>query len=278
MNAFYEHHQDSISFHYRCFDRMLLNATIQPFQQPERVMGFFWSYRQIYPVSRQVLRDIATQYHHWVQYCSRQSGAPILDAPEEERREHFVTPYYRGAQPDQIVAILKAREPARILVSIGKSATEQGHLLYKRRWVDQYNFYIHDRAWGRMFVRLCPYFPFPARVYLNQHYWLAQPLRSGASVSSPAPTLSYAVVTPSSFSNWPIPCNLRTSPAAPRNGSLTGSPSLPPANGARPGSNTVCSSLRSSTVTTSSSGVGLPWTVGESVSSMPIDASATPIH
>jgi hypothetical protein len=176
MNAFYEHHQDTIRFHYRCFDRMLLNAAIQPFQQPERVMGFFWSYRQLYPVSRQVFRDIATQYHNWVQYCSRKSGAPILDAPEEEKREHFLTPYFRGAKPDQIVAILKAREPARILVSIGKSATEQGHLLYKRRWVDQYNFYIHDRAWGRMFVRICPYFPFPARVYLNQHYWLAQHL------------------------------------------------------------------------------------------------------
>jgi len=34
MNAFYEHHQDSIAFHYRCFDRILLNAVIQPFQQP----------------------------------------------------------------------------------------------------------------------------------------------------------------------------------------------------------------------------------------------------
>jgi hypothetical protein len=176
MNAFYQHHQDNIRFHYRCFDRMLLNATIQPFQQPERVMGFFWSYRQLYPVSRQVLRDIAAQYHNWVQGCARKSGAPILDAPEEERREQFVTPYYRRAQPDQIVAILKAREPARILVSIGKSASEQGHLLYKKRWVDQYNFYIYDRAWGRMFVRICPYFPFPARVYFNQHYWLAQRL------------------------------------------------------------------------------------------------------
>ena len=174
MNAFYQHHKNSISFHYRCFDRLLLNAAIQPFQQPERVMGFFWSYRQLYPVSRQVLRDIATQYHNWVPNCSRKSGAPILEAPEEEKREHFVTPYFRGAQSDRIVVILKAREPARILVSIGKQATEQGHLEYKKRWVDQYNFYIHDRAWGRMFVRICPYFPFPARVYLNQHYWLAQ--------------------------------------------------------------------------------------------------------
>jgi len=176
MNAFDQHHKHNIAFHYRCFDRLLLNATIQPFQQPERVMGFFWSYRQLYPVSRQVLRDIATEYHHWAQGCARKSGAPILGAPEHERREHLVTPYFQGAQPDQIVAILKAREPARILVSIGKSATEQGHLLYKSRWVDQYNFYIYDRAWGRMFVRICPYFPFPARVYLNQHYWLAQRL------------------------------------------------------------------------------------------------------
>jgi hypothetical protein len=32
MNAFYEHHKDNISFGYRCFDRLLLNGLIQPFQ------------------------------------------------------------------------------------------------------------------------------------------------------------------------------------------------------------------------------------------------------
>src|SRR5256885_836244 len=51
MNAFYEHHKDSIEFGYRCFDRLLLNGLIQPFQQPERVVGFFNTYRQQYPVS-----------------------------------------------------------------------------------------------------------------------------------------------------------------------------------------------------------------------------------
>ena len=35
MNSFYEHHKDSIRFHYRCFERILLNGLIQPFQQPE---------------------------------------------------------------------------------------------------------------------------------------------------------------------------------------------------------------------------------------------------
>src|SRR5437870_12165821 len=35
MNAFYEHHQHNIAFHYRCFDRML-NAAIQPFSNQTR--------------------------------------------------------------------------------------------------------------------------------------------------------------------------------------------------------------------------------------------------
>ena len=31
MNAFYEHHKDSIRFGYRCFDRILLNGTAQQY-------------------------------------------------------------------------------------------------------------------------------------------------------------------------------------------------------------------------------------------------------
>jgi hypothetical protein len=40
MNAFYEHHGDSIRFGYRCFDRILLKGLIHSFQQPKRVVGF----------------------------------------------------------------------------------------------------------------------------------------------------------------------------------------------------------------------------------------------
>jgi hypothetical protein len=61
MNSFFEHHKDSIRWHYRCFDCILLNGLIQPFQQPERVVGFFNTYRQIYSVTRSTLRDIANQ-------------------------------------------------------------------------------------------------------------------------------------------------------------------------------------------------------------------------
>jgi hypothetical protein len=176
MNAFVEHHKDSIRFGYRCFDRILLNGLIQPFQQPERVVGFFNTYRNQYPVSRTVLHEIADQFHNWVVNRSQKWGAPILEAPEG-RRDDFIDRYFRGAEPDQVVAILKAREPARIMIAIGNKKENRWHLQIAQRWVMQYNFYVNDKQWGRMFVRVCPYLPFSARVCLNQHHWLANRLR-----------------------------------------------------------------------------------------------------
>jgi hypothetical protein len=175
MNTFYEHHHDSIRFAYRCFDRLLINGLIQPFQQPERVVGFFNTYRQQYPVSKAVLTDIATQYQRWLIPHANKWGAPIVESPAG-RRDAFVEPYFRRAKPDQVVVIVKGREPARILTAIGKD--DRWHLQYARRWVVQYNFYLLDCEWGRLFVRLCPYFPFSARVCLNQHHWLAIRLRA----------------------------------------------------------------------------------------------------
>ena len=85
MNAFYEHHEGSIRFGYRCFDRILLNGLIQPFQQPERVVGFFTSYREVYPVSRDVLRGAAEQFQTWVKQQADDWGAAIVEAPKGRR-------------------------------------------------------------------------------------------------------------------------------------------------------------------------------------------------
>ena len=82
MNSFYEHHEHNIHWHYRCFDRILLNGLIQPFQQPERVVGFFNTYRQLYPVTRYTLRDIADQFQRWVKERAAKRSIPIVEAPK----------------------------------------------------------------------------------------------------------------------------------------------------------------------------------------------------
>jgi hypothetical protein len=176
MNAFFEHHKDSIRFSYRCFDRLLLNGLIQPFQQPERVLGFFNAYRHGQRVTRPLLTGIADQFRDWIVQHADKWGVPILEAPEG-RRDDFVDRYFKRAKANEIVVILKAREPARILIANGNKKDDRWHLQIAQRWVNQYNIYLNDERWGRMFLRMCPYFPFSARLCLNQHHWLANRLR-----------------------------------------------------------------------------------------------------
>jgi hypothetical protein len=210
MNSFYKHHRDSIRWHYRCFDRILLNGLIQPFQQPERVVGFFNTYRQLYPVSRHTLRDIAEQFQRWLKGWSEKRNIPVAEAPKG-RRDDFVEAYFRGANPDQVVVIVKAREPARIMTAIGDSKTNRWHLQIANRWVVQYNFYINDRQWGRMFVRICPYLPFspPASASISIIGWRTAWVRK-VSPSSSAPMPSWDVPSPNASSNSPTRSPLGT--------------------------------------------------------------------
>jgi hypothetical protein len=123
---------------------LILNKS---FEQEERVVGFFNTYRRLYPVSRHVLREITSQFHNWVKDRSQKWQAPILDAPAG-RRDEFVDRYFKRAKVDQVVCILKAREPARILTAIGSQKENRWHLELKQRWVEQYNFYLNDREMG----------------------------------------------------------------------------------------------------------------------------------
>jgi hypothetical protein len=67
---------------YHCFDRILLNGLIQPFQQPERVIGFFNAYREGKRVIRNCLRDTVEQF-------SELGKEPPLEVPQG-RRDDFV--------------------------------------------------------------------------------------------------------------------------------------------------------------------------------------------
>jgi hypothetical protein len=79
LPTFYEHHKDNIKFGYRCFDRILLNGLIQPFQQPERVIGFFNAYRDAKRLTRKYLADIAEQFGNWLKNRCQKWGAPLLE-------------------------------------------------------------------------------------------------------------------------------------------------------------------------------------------------------
>jgi hypothetical protein len=96
MNSFFEHHKLALSL-FRPHPAQWVDS-IQPFQQPERVVGFFNTYRQIYPVTRFTLREIANQFQRWVSERAAKRDIPIVEAPKG-RRDEFVDPYFRRAKP-----------------------------------------------------------------------------------------------------------------------------------------------------------------------------------
>jgi hypothetical protein len=56
-----------------------------------------------------------------------------------------------GIDRSEPMIVLKAREPARIMVAIGDKTANRWHLQVAQRWVVQYNVYINDSRWGRVF-------------------------------------------------------------------------------------------------------------------------------
>jgi hypothetical protein len=176
MNSFLEHHAKSIRFAYSCFDRILFNALIQPLQQPAIVVGFLDQYRNAPPLAPKYFKRISEDYHRWLQKFAAQRKVKIIEPPKGIRREQWVNPFYQRLRSPGIAVILKSRENARVAVSYPSKTGGHRIELYTR-FVWQYYYYIQDRDFGRMFLRICPYFPFNARVCVNGHEWLAQRMR-----------------------------------------------------------------------------------------------------
>jgi hypothetical protein len=177
MNSFVRRHQNVIRFGYSCFDRIICQGMILAFQHSERAGTIAWflrSQRQAEQLNRQYFGRIANDYGHWVALRALEKNFPLIEPEKDCRREDWVEPYYHRLQGQPGVAvILKTREPERIVIHSAKS----NDLTVERRWVNVYSFYLNDAHCGRMWIRVCPYFPFNVRVWMNGHNWLALQMR-----------------------------------------------------------------------------------------------------
>jgi hypothetical protein len=156
---------------------MLLNAVVQTMQQPPRIVGFLDKSRHVPSITKAYFREVSEDYHRFVSRLAATQRIPIVEPPKRVRREDWVEPFYqRFGSRFGIVVILKSRENARVAVSY-PTPTGGNRIQVCTRFVWQYYFYLRDPEWGRMFLRICPYFPFNARVCVNQHEWLARQLQ-----------------------------------------------------------------------------------------------------
>jgi hypothetical protein len=75
MNSFYKHHRDSIRWHYRCFDRILLNGLIQPFQLKDKKIAGVPSMSWTRSRCRSTIRSVPRRRTCWQRRISATSPA-----------------------------------------------------------------------------------------------------------------------------------------------------------------------------------------------------------
>jgi hypothetical protein len=120
----------------------------------------------------------------------RDKGRPgvLADSPWPERKIDQVMPLMRKAAAtgrSQVVAIGVAQEYQRVFTGVkDKTATGAVWFSYNRaeRRVTCYYFYLWDAGSGPAFIKICAYFPYPGKIWVNGHEWAKrQALKAGLS-------------------------------------------------------------------------------------------------
>ena len=109
----------------------------------------------------------------------RDKGRPgvLADSPWPERKIDRVMPLMRKAAAtgrSQVVAIGVAQEYQRVFTGT-KDQTPTGAVWFSynrtERRVTCYYFYLWDAGFGPAFIKICAYFPYPGKIWVNGHEW-----------------------------------------------------------------------------------------------------------
>lgn len=159
----------------QCLDRIYLNAYIPTLQVGGQVVTFLTRHLG-YPIpSPALFAIIGNDFRKAVKTFARRHGIPMFQFKKGQRKIDAMRPFLnKAAGTPGVVAIGVAQEFQSVMVGYDH-ATQPGAVCFGFRKADRrvtvYYFYLWDAEFGPGFIKLCSYFPYPAKVWLNGHEW-----------------------------------------------------------------------------------------------------------
>jgi hypothetical protein len=147
------------------------------------VINFFRRHRGEPIPSPVLMARIGNRFVREVNAFAAAEGVPILRLKKpdrtrwDDRKLDHVRPYLERAEREGrfgVVAIVAAQEFQWVFGGRDRSDTPGVvHFKFEKaeRRVGVYYFYVLDPEFGPGFVKICTYFPYPAKVWLNGHEW-----------------------------------------------------------------------------------------------------------
>jgi hypothetical protein len=165
-----------------CVDRLYLNAYVPKLQVAGQVARFLHDHLGYPWPSPALFEKIGNRFRRDVRRFAEERGIPVLRLKKpdrtrrDDRRLDHVRPYLDAAEADGrfgVVAIVAGQEFQWVFSGRPGSEPGSGHFSFfkEQRRVGVYYFYVLDPDFGPGFVKICTYFPYPAKVWVNGHEW-----------------------------------------------------------------------------------------------------------
>jgi hypothetical protein len=169
-----------------CLDRIYLNAYVPILQSSGQVVAFMTQHLGMPIPSPALMEKISTKFRRAVESFASSNGIPWVKFGKDDRKIDVMQPYLdRQAATGRsgVAAVGVAQEFQRVWTAYQRdtqTAAPQYTFAKTDRRVTCYYFYLWDEDFGPAFIKVCAYFPYPAKIWVNGHEWAKrQALRAG---------------------------------------------------------------------------------------------------
>jgi hypothetical protein len=169
---------DHVALEVECLDRIYLNAYVPKLQTPGGVVWFLRDHRGNPIPSPALFAPIGNRFREDVKRFALRHDIPLIRFAKDDRKIDVVRPYLQAAERANrpgVVAIGVAQEFQNVFAGSKRPTAADKAVQFSFRKEDRrvtcLYFYLWDDDFGPAFIKLCAYFPYPGKVWVNGHEW-----------------------------------------------------------------------------------------------------------
>jgi hypothetical protein len=157
-----------------CLDRVYLNAYVPNLQVSGQVVTFLCEHLGHPVPSPTLFNKIGTAFRRAMVTFAEDNDIPMVRFGKGDRKADLMKPYLEKATAPGVVAIGMAQEFQSVFTGYERP-TRPGTARFgfekADRRVSVYYVYVWDDDFGPGFIKICTYFPYPIKVWVNGHEW-----------------------------------------------------------------------------------------------------------
>jgi hypothetical protein len=161
-----------------CLDRIYLNAYVPILQTSSQVVAFLSGHLGFPFPSPALFRQMGDRFRRSVLSFADANDIPWIRFEKDQAKLEVMAPHLArqaGTGKSGVAAIGVAQEFQRVwTASQGKTSTGTPRWSFYKadRRVTCYYFYLWDQDFGPAFIKVCAWFPYPAKIWVNGHEWV----------------------------------------------------------------------------------------------------------